>query len=74
MIEEIRNIVQFRDVRKINKKSKKLKNYIISGLVDGYRIKFPIYAMSPNTAIKIYQQKYPNAKDIFIIQDLFKKA
>ena len=58
---------------KINKKSKTLKNYIISGLVDGYRIKVPIYAMSPNTAIKVYQQKYPKATEVFIIQDLFKK-
>ena len=74
MIEEIRNIVQFKNVRKINKKSKTLKNYIISGLVDGYRIKVPIYAMSPNTAVKVYQQKYPKATDVFLIQDLFKRA
>ncbi len=49
-----------------------MKSFLISGLVNEYRIKVTIYAMSPNTAIKIFQQKYPNSKDIFIIQDLLK--
>ncbi len=51
-----------------------MKNFLISGLVCDYRIKVNIFAMSPNTAIKIFQQKYPNAKDIYVIQDLFNKS
>ena len=49
-----------------------MKNYLVSGLVNEYRIKFSIQALSPDYAIKIYQQKYPEAKDIYVIQDLFK--
>ena len=51
-----------------------MKNYIISGQVDNYRIKVNIFAVSPNSAINIFKQKHPKAGDIFIIQDLFKKA
>ena len=50
-----------------------MKNYLISGLVDEYRIKINIFAISPNHAIKVFQQKYPNAEDIYVIQNLFKK-
>ena len=50
-----------------------MKNYIISGLVDRYRIKTNLFAISPNHAIKVFQQKYPNAEDIYVVQDLFKK-
>ena len=50
-----------------------MKNFLISGQVEGYRIKVNILAMSPNTAIKIYQQKYPKAKDIYVIQGVFKR-
>ncbi len=49
-----------------------MKNYIISGLVDNYRIKTKLFAISPNHAIKVFQQKYPDATDIYVIQDLFK--
>ena len=49
-----------------------MKNFLISGQVDEYRIKVNIFAMSPNTAIKIFQKKYPNAKDIYVIQGVFK--
>ena len=49
-----------------------MKQFLISGLVDEYRIKVNIFAMSPNTAIKIFKQKYPKAKDIYIIQGVFK--
>ena len=41
-----------------------MKNYLISGLVDNYRIKTNLFAISPNQAIKVFQQKYPKAKDI----------
>ena len=51
-----------------------MKNFLISGQVDEYRIKVNIFAMSPNTAIKIFQQKYPNAKDIYVIQGVFKAS
>ena len=51
-----------------------MKNYIISGQVANYRIKVNLFAASPNSAINIFKQKYPKAGDIFIIQDLFKKA
>ena len=49
-----------------------VKNYLISGLVDEYRIKTNLFAISPNHAIKVFQQKYPKAEDIYVIQDLFK--
>ncbi len=49
-----------------------MKKYLISGLVDDYRIKLNLFAISPNHAIKIFQQKYPNATDTYVIQDLFK--
>ena len=49
-----------------------MKNYLISGLVDDYRIKTNLFAISPNHAIKIFQQKYPRAEDIYVIQELFK--
>ena len=50
-----------------------MKNFLISGLIDDYRIKTNIFAISPNHAIKVFQQKYPNATDIYVIQNLFKK-
>jgi len=50
-----------------------MKSYLVSGLVNDYRIKFKVFALSPNYAIKVYQKKYPEAKDIYVIQDLFKK-
>tara|TARA_Y100000746_G_scaffold118526_1_gene101398 strand:- start:300 stop:455 length:156 start_codon:yes stop_codon:yes gene_type:complete len=49
-----------------------VKNFLISGLVDKYRIKINLFAISPNHAIKVFQQKYPKAEDIYVIQDLFK--
>ena len=49
-----------------------MKNYLISGLVDDYRIKINLFAISPNHAIKIFQQKYPKAENIYVIQNLFK--
>ena len=49
-----------------------MKKYLISGLVDNYKIKTNLFAISPNHAIKVFQQKYPEAKDIYVIQDLFK--
>ena len=50
-----------------------MKNYLISGLVDDkYRIKVNLLAISPDHAIKVFQQKYPNAKDIYLIQILSK--
>ena len=51
-----------------------MRNYLISGLVDEkYRIKVNLLAISPDHAIKIYKEKYPKAKDIYVIQNLFKK-
>lgn len=49
-----------------------MKKYLILGLVDNHRIKANLFAISPNHAIKVFQQKYPKAKDIYLIQDLFK--
>ena len=49
-----------------------MKSYLISGLVDEYRIKTSLLAISPNHAIKVFQQKYPKAVDIYVIQNLFK--
>ena len=49
-----------------------VKSYLISGLVDDYRIKTNLFAISPNHAVKVFQQKYPEATDIYVIQDLFK--
>ena len=50
-----------------------MKTFLISGLIDDYRIKTSIFAISPNHAIKVFQQKYPNAIDIYVIQNLFNK-
>ena len=50
-----------------------MKKLLISGLVDEYRVKINLFAISPNHAIKVFQQKYPKAEDIYVIQDLFKK-
>ena len=50
-----------------------MKKYLISGLVDEYRVKTNLFAISPDHAIKVFQQKYPKAEDIYVIQDLFKK-
>ena len=49
-----------------------MKSYLISGLVDGYKIKINLFAISPDHAIKVFQQKYPDATDIYVIQNLFK--
>ena len=49
-----------------------MKKFLISGLVDEYRIKINLFAISPNHAIRVFQQKYPEAEDIYVIQDLFK--
>ena len=49
-----------------------MKNFLISGLVGEYRIKINLFAISPNHAIKVFQQKYPKAEDIYLIQDLFR--
>jgi len=48
-----------------------MKNYLISGLVDGYRIKINLFAISPNHAITVFKQKYPKAVDTYVLQDLF---
>ena len=50
-----------------------MKNYLISGFVDTYRIKLNLFASSPNSAVSIFKQKYPSAEDIYVIQDLFKR-
>ena len=50
-----------------------MKKFLISGLVNEYRVKVNLYAASPNHAIKVFQQKYPKAEDIYVVQDLFKK-
>ena len=50
-----------------------MKKFLISGLVDEYRVKINLFAISPNDAIKVFQQKFPKAQDIYVIQDLFKK-
>ena len=52
-----------------------MKSFLISGLVDDkYRIKVNLLAISPDHAIKVFKQKYPNADDIYVIQNLFKKS
>ena len=48
-----------------------VKSFLISGLVDDYRIKTKLFAISPSHAIKVFQQKYPKAEDIYVIQNLF---
>ena len=50
-----------------------MKKYLISGLVDEYRVKTNLFAISPEHAIKVFQQKYPKAEEIYVIQDLFKR-
>ena len=41
-----------------------MKKYLISGLVDTYRIKLNLFASSPKSALSIFKEKYPNAEDI----------
>ena len=50
-----------------------MKPFLISGLIDNYRVKTSIFAISPKHAIKVFQQKYPSAIDIYVIQNLFRK-
>ena len=50
-----------------------MKKYLISGLVDTYRIKLNLFATSPTSGVSIFKNKYPNAEDIYVIQDLFKR-
>ena len=50
-----------------------MKKYLISGLVDTYRIKLNLFASSPKSALSIFKEKYPNAEDIYVIQNLFKR-
>ena len=50
-----------------------MRKYLISGLVDEYRVKTNLFAISPDHAIKVFQQKYPKAEEIYVIQDLFKR-
>ena len=50
-----------------------MKKYVISGFIDSYRIKVNLFAASPSSAISIFKQKYPEARDIYVIQDIFKK-
>ena len=47
-----------------------MKTFLISGLIDDYRIKTNIFAISQNHAINVFQQKYPNATDIYLIQKI----
>tara|TARA_A100001388_G_C28415476_1_gene332601 strand:+ start:87 stop:236 length:150 start_codon:yes stop_codon:yes gene_type:complete len=49
-----------------------MKSFLISGLVDEYRIKTNLLAISPNHAIKVFKQKYPKAEDIYVIQNFLK--
>ena len=49
-----------------------MKKYFISGQVNQYRIKANFYAISPEQAIKCFQQNYPNAEDIYVIQNFYK--
>ena len=59
--------------KKLDKKSLTLmKKYLISGQVDTYRVKVNLFASSPSSAINVFKNKYPNAEDIYVIQDLFK--
>ena len=50
-----------------------MKKFLISGLVDKYRIKVNLFASSPNAAVSVFKQKYPKEEDIFVIQDLLRK-
>ena len=38
-----------------------------------YRIKIKLFPISPNHALNLFQQKYPKAEDIYVIQNLIKK-
>lgn len=50
-----------------------MKVFQISGLIENnYRIKVNLMAISPDHAIKVFQQKYPKAEDIYVIQKLSK--
>tara|TARA_B100000401_G_C52414114_1_gene534977 strand:- start:270 stop:425 length:156 start_codon:yes stop_codon:yes gene_type:complete len=50
-----------------------MKKYLISGLVDNYRINLNLFAISPDSAVSIFKKKYPSAEDVYLIQGLFKR-
>ena len=51
-----------------------MKKFLIPCLVDDkFRIKVNLMAISPDDAIKVFQQKYPKAEDAYEIKNLFKK-
>ncbi len=50
-----------------------MKRYQVSGLLGNKRIKIYILSNSPENAIKIFKQKFKNAEDIYLIQDLFRR-
>ena len=50
-----------------------MTSYLISGLVDKYRIKINLFAIALNHEKKVFQQKYPKVEDIYLIKDIFKK-
>ena len=39
----------------------------------GIQNKKNLFALSPNSAVKVFQQKYPEAKDVYVIQNLFRR-
>ena len=41
-----------------------MKNYIISGQVDTYRIKINLFASSPSSAINVFKNKYPDENKV----------
>ena len=41
-----------------------MKNYLVSGLFEDYKVKINLFALSPNSAVRVFKQKYPEAKDI----------
>ena len=69
---KIKCIIDNRSKIRIKLNTLFLKIYLVSALVNEYRIKTNLFAISPNHAIKVFQQKYPKAEDIYVIQSLFK--
>ena len=44
-----------------------MRNFKVSGIVEGWRIETMIYASSINHSIKIFQGMYKNAKNVYCL-------
>ena len=44
-----------------------MRNFKVSGIVEGWRIETMIYASSINLSIKIFEGIYKNARNVYVL-------